>query len=124
MIVLFGACGFGVWAFNETNEINSINQKKETTDPSRKARATEIRTQLDQLAGQDAIHTIDYENRVMRVDPLVWAGLSIETKQQLTQTFYNLYQFNGQERSVKILSSRSDKVFADYSPFSGMTIRE
>jgi hypothetical protein len=88
-----------------------------------KARARELKAKLDQSVARGEITSIDYQRRIMRMDPVLWSAMSLQLKQDITAAFYGYYAAEGSEiGGVEVRSSQNDTVFAECSITGGMKI--
>lgn len=99
-------------------------------EPSRKpssARRTvspELEAAIQQMISDGQIHSVDVASHRVRIDPLIWLQLSLDTKQSTVVLFSKYFdQKNGYKR-VDILSNRNDKKLATYSVWDGIKILE
>ena len=84
--------------------------------------AERIQAALDKAVKDGAIYRVEYDRRIMRVEPLVWVSLPLETKERVTDLFYLYYKLRGQEASVKVMSSRNDTILSEVSVWSGREV--
>lgn len=69
-----------------------------------------------------AIHSINVEYNEVRMDPIPWAFLPIESKQTIVTCFSRYFDLKGSTGRVTILSKYSDEKLASYSVWTGVKI--
>lgn len=77
-----------------------------------------VRTMLN----EDGIHSINFEFKEVRIDPLVWSMATLEQKQGLVNFFSDYFISKGRTGSLTILSSRNDTKLATLSLWGGVKI--
>ena len=77
---------------------------------------------VDELTSSGVIHSYSVQREMVRVDPLLWSALPIETKEGVVIFFSRLFKARGRSGRVDILSNRNDQKLASYSNWSGMKI--
>lgn len=83
-----------------------------------------MREMIDDLKRSGGVHSVDYERGRMRVNILSWAGLKVDTKEQVVKGFAMACAAPaaGEIRDVQILSDRNDTVLAEYDWWNGIRI--
>lgn len=84
--------------------------------------AAEFKERAAKMLADKSIYSIDYSQHVMRVSPLIWNGLKVNTKTLFLRGFYAACCADSSEFKVRILSDTSDEQLAEYDSVFGPTL--
>jgi len=76
------------------------------------------------MLSKGLIHSVNIELNQVRIDPFIWAELSIERKRQIVLIFGAYFADHGNIGGATILSNRNDNQLATDSVWSGIKILE
>ncbi len=69
-----------------------------------------------------AVHSVNVEFNQARIDPFLWAGLTLEVKQNTVMLLSKYFESKGRTGRVTILSNRNDTKLATYGAWGGIKI--
>ena len=95
-----------------------------TATPEEMRHAVEIRHYYDSLQKDGTIYSIDWDRKIMRIDPLVWARMKVDQKKNLLNGFLGYYTgwHPSESAWVRVMSDRNDDVLGENSTYSGRII--
>lgn len=85
-------------------------------------RRAEIMKAMKAMERSGAVHSIDADANEVRVTPAAWVPMDADVKRDFVRQFSAWFNELGSTGRVKVLSSKDDTVFAEYSVWSGVTI--
>lgn len=99
------------------------NLQTESSDRTKTARVErELEQKIQELLTTGAVHSVNVEFNQVRIDPLLWNPLPLESKQGIVFLFSRYFEVKGSTGRVEVLSNRNDQKLATYSVWSGIKI--
>lgn len=77
---------------------------------------------IARLLKEGVVHSVDVEFNEVRMDPLLWAGFTLEAKQGTVMLFSKYFDSKGSTGRVTVLSNRNDTKLATYGSWEGIKI--
>ena len=111
------------------NEAKIKREKKKLDRNWEKSKRKREKSQLQKMEegvrtmlNEDVIHSINFEFKEVRLDPLMWSMFTLEEKQGMVNFFSNYFSAKGDAGNLTILSNRNDTKLATLGLWSGIKI--
>lgn len=116
--------GVGITVWYAMSQIPSCEDIESRPEPKvSDARMAEMDKKAENMLSSQAVHSIDVDMNIVRVDPLLWDAMSLETKQDFVAWFSMYFDAKGSTGRVTVLGNRNDVELGSYSVWSGIEIK-